>query len=74
MGVGCQSHAPVALFPGKKATTHYIGCWVGPTAGLGGCGITRPPHWGSIPGRPARNELLYSLVFKLINIFYSSSV
>jgi hypothetical protein len=43
MGVGCQRHAPVALSAGKKATTHFIGCWVVPTAGLDGCGKIRPP-------------------------------
>ena len=43
MGVGGQRHAPAALFPGKRPSTHYIGGWVGPTAGLDGCGKSRPP-------------------------------
>jgi len=38
MGVGGQRHAPAALPPGKRRGTHFIGGWVGPRAGLGGCG------------------------------------
>jgi hypothetical protein len=40
MGVGGQRHAPAALPPGKRASTHCIGDWVGPRASLDGCGIT----------------------------------
>jgi len=39
MRVDCQRHAPVAMSPGIGC----IGCWVGPTASLDGCGKTRPP-------------------------------
>ena len=47
-GVGGQRHAPAALPPGKTGT-HCIGGWVGPRAGLDGCG--KPcPHPDSIPG------------------------
>jgi hypothetical protein len=43
MGVGGQRHAPAALPPGKRAGTHCIGGWVGPRAGLDGCGKISPP-------------------------------
>jgi hypothetical protein len=36
--VGGQCHALAALHPGKRPGTHFIGGWVGPTAGLDGCG------------------------------------
>jgi hypothetical protein len=41
--VGGQRHAPAALPPGKRPGTHCIGGWVGPRAGLGGCGKSRSP-------------------------------
>jgi len=37
------------LYPRERPGTHCIGGWVGPRAGLDGCGKTRP-HWDSIPG------------------------
>ena len=43
MGMGGQRHAPVALPPRKKLSTHFIGCWVGPRAGLDGRGNFFPP-------------------------------
>jgi hypothetical protein len=49
MGVGGQRHAPAALPPGNRPGTGFIGGWVGPTAGLEGCGNSRP-HRDSIPG------------------------
>jgi hypothetical protein len=41
MRVGGQLHSPAALPPGKRPDTHCIGGWVGPTAGLDGCGKSR---------------------------------
>jgi hypothetical protein len=38
MGVGGQRHAPDALPPGKRPCAHCVGGWVGPRAGLDGCG------------------------------------
>ena len=38
MGVGGQRHTPADLPPGKRPCTHCIGGWVGPKAGLDGCG------------------------------------
>ena len=43
MGVGGQRHAPAALTPGKRPGIRCIGGWVGPRAGLDGCGKSRPP-------------------------------
>ena len=37
-GVGGQRHAPAALLPGKRPCTPSTGGWVGPRAGLDGCG------------------------------------
>jgi len=49
MGLGGQGHAPAALPPGKRPDTYCLGGWVGPRAGLDGCGKSRP-HRDSIPG------------------------
>ena len=43
MEVGGQSQAPAALPPGKRNGAYFIGGWVGPRAGLDGCGKYRPP-------------------------------
>ena len=48
MGVGGQRHTPATLPLGKRPGTHCIGVWVGPRAGLDGCGKSRP-HRDSIP-------------------------
>ena len=48
-GVGGQRHASAALPPGNSPGTHCIGDWVGPRAGLDGCGKSRP-HRYSIRG------------------------
>ena len=41
--VGRQRHAPAAL-PPRKTRYHCIGDWVGPRAGLDGCGkFSHPP-------------------------------
>ena len=43
MEVGGQRHAPAALPAGKRLGTHCVGGWVGPRAGLDGCGKSRLP-------------------------------
>jgi hypothetical protein len=48
MRVGGQIHDPAALPPGKRPGSHCIGGWVGPSAGLDGCGKHRP-HRDWIP-------------------------
>jgi hypothetical protein len=42
MVVGGQHHAPAALPRGKRPGTHIITGWVGPRAGLDGCGNLAP--------------------------------
>ena len=41
-GVGGQCHDQAALPPGERSGTHCIGSWVRPSAGLDGCGKSRP--------------------------------
>ena len=43
------STTPRPLYPRKRPGTHCTGGWVGPRAGLDGCGKSRP-HRDSIPG------------------------
>ena len=50
----------VPLPPGKRPGTNCTGGWVGPRAGLDGCGKSRSCR-DSIPDRPARSESLYLL-------------
>jgi len=47
-GVGGQQHAPAALYPRERPSTHFTGGWVG--------GKSRP-HRVSIPDRPARSSV-----------------
>ena len=42
MGMGGQRHTP-ADYPQKRPSTHCIGGWVGPKAGLDRCGKSHPP-------------------------------
>ena len=69
MGVSGQRHAPDAL-PPVKLGTRSIGGWVGPRAGLDGCGKSRPTGI-QFPDRPARSESLY---ISLQNMFLKMSV
>ena len=41
--MGDQRHAPAALPPEKRHGTQCIRSWVGPSAGLDGCGKSRLP-------------------------------
>jgi hypothetical protein len=52
MGMGGQRHVTAALprFTGKVLSTCCTGLWVGPWAGLDGCGISRPNR-DLIPGQ-----------------------
>jgi hypothetical protein len=70
MEMGGQRHAPAALTPGKKPGTHCVGGWVGPRAGLDGCGKSRH-HRDSI--RPARSWSLYWLRYLSPQVFKQSS-
>jgi hypothetical protein len=64
MRVDGQLHALDALPPGKRPGTHCTGGWVGPRAGMGGCGKSRPPTGIRSPDRPARSESLYRLSYR----------
>ena len=48
MNIGGQRHAPAALPLRKRRGTHCAGVWVGPRAGMDGCGKSRR-HQDSIP-------------------------
>ena len=54
MGLGGQRHAPAAL-PPEKTRYPFMGGWVGPKAGLDGCGKSRPRR-DSIPGSHAHTH------------------
>jgi hypothetical protein len=41
MGLGVQRHATAVLSSGKKSGPHCVGGWLGPRAGLDGCGKSR---------------------------------
>jgi hypothetical protein len=43
MGLGGQRHVGAALYPRNNPGTNCKGSWVGPRAGLNGCGKSRPP-------------------------------
>ena len=58
-GGGWSAARPGRTLPQERPGTHFTGGWVGPRAGLDGQKIT--PHRDSIPGRPARSQLLYRL-------------
>jgi hypothetical protein len=47
-------HAPAALYPRERPSTHCTGGWEGPRAGLDRCGKYRPTGIRS-PDRPARS-------------------
>jgi hypothetical protein len=76
MRVGGQLLTPTALPPGKRPGTHFIGGWVGPRAGLDGCGKSRP-YRDSIPGLdyglcPVGNLLLGGWMFGQLATFATS--
>ena len=61
MELGGHRNSPAALPPGKRHGTHFIGGWVGPRAGLDGCGKFRPPTGIRSLDRSARSKSLYAL-------------
>jgi len=40
--VSGQQHAPAALYPWERSSTHFTGGWVGPRAGRDGQKISSP--------------------------------
>ena len=69
-GVSGQRQAPAALPPGKRAGTHCIRGWVGPRAGLDGCGKPLPTGIRS-SDRPARSKSLYRLRYPVPHSYMS---
>jgi hypothetical protein len=72
--VGGQSHAPANLHPVVRPGTHRTGVWVGPRAGLGVCGKSRPPpgfdHQTVYPGASlytvtVKQELFCGTIFRV---------
>ena len=57
------STTPQPLYPRERPGTHCIGGWVGPRAGLDGCGKSRPPTGIRFADRPASRESLYRLSY-----------
>jgi len=57
MGVGGQHHAPAALYPRERPGTHCIGGWMGPGAGLDGCGKHPPPGFDLRTVQPVASRL-----------------
>ena len=53
---------PRPLYPRARSGTHCTGGWVGPRAGLDGCGKSHPHRDRSLD-RPTRNESLYRLSY-----------
>jgi hypothetical protein len=47
-----QQHAPAALYPWERPSTHFTGGWVGPRAGLEGRKISSPPGFDPGPSSP----------------------
>jgi hypothetical protein len=60
-GGGWSPH-PGHFTPRGRPSTHCIGGWVGPTAGLDGCGQSHPTRIWSLD-RPACSESIYRLSY-----------
>ena len=54
---------PRPLYPRVRLGTHCKGGWVGPRAGLDGCGKSRPLPGFDPRNRPSRSESLYRLSY-----------
>ena len=59
---GCPTPLPGGFTPREKPGTHCMGGWVGPRAGLDGCGKSLPTGIRS-PERPASRESLHRLSY-----------
>ena len=74
-GVDGHHHAPAVIYPRERPGTHCIGGWVGPRAGLDGCGKSCP-HRDLIPGPISPQRIAIPTVLSrptrmLIGIFNS---
>ena len=59
-----EQHSPAALPPGKRPGTHCVGGWVGPRAGLHGCGKSFP-HLDLIPGQSGLQRISIPTILTL---------
>ena len=59
-GGGWPASRPGRFYLRERAGTYFTGGWVGPRAGLDGCGKPRPTGIRS-PDRPAHKKSLYRL-------------
>ena len=74
---GPVNSTPWPLYPRERPGTHCIGGWVGPGAGLGECGKSRPhrdlipgqssPQRVAIPTELTRRKILLDSCFKHLN-------
>ena len=51
-GVSGQQHAPTALYPRERPSTHFTGGWVGPRAGLEERNTSSPSGFDPGPSSP----------------------
>jgi hypothetical protein len=61
--MGCVFVTLRPLYLRESPGTHCAGVWVGPTAGLDGCGKSRPPTGIRSPERLARSVSLHRLSY-----------
>ena len=54
---------PRPLYPRERPDTHFTEGWMGPRAGLFGCGKSRPTTGIRSLDRPARSESQYRLSY-----------
>jgi len=62
---------PRPLYPRERPGLQCIGGWVGPRAGLDGCGNFRPPTGIRSTDRPARSKSLYGLRYTRVKVKWS---
>jgi hypothetical protein len=71
MGMGGPRSIPTDLPLGKRPGTVCTGCWVGPTAGLDGCGKSPfPPGFGSHTVQAVASH--YTILRGFISLFYDA--
>jgi hypothetical protein len=59
--VSGQQHAPAALYPWERPSTHFTGGWVGPRAGLDWQKILSPPGFDFGPSSLSSVAILTEL-------------
>jgi hypothetical protein len=84
MGVDGQHHAPAALPSGRRPGTHCAGDWLGPSAGLDGCGKCRlhrdsisgpcSPQLVAIPTTLSRTGVPFVIMYRFWNSTYDQGI